>query len=193
MAKMSCQKCKKGMFEMTVLPKFQTKLKGIPFVVEDAKVLQCPNCGEKVYDAKEMERWEQVLKSHLQSTGLLITPEQVKELRDVAGLSVADLACLLGVTRQTVYGWESKSSGGVQFGPASLLLGILHDEVVNGNSVGVLNLLVNAVSQRGQRIKAKVDEMGASASAQDVEGPVARKQVRLRNLPKGCTGFNSAA
>lgn len=193
MAGMSCQKCKKGVFEMTVLPKFQTKLKGIPFVVEDAKFLQCPNCGEKVYDANEMERWEQVLKDHLQSKGLLITSEQVKELRDVAGLSVADLACLLGVTRQTVYGWESKSTGGVQFGPASLLLGLLYDKVVIGSNVGILNSLANAVKERGQRIKAKVDEMGASASAQDVEGPLAQKQVRLLDRPKGSPSFNPAA
>lgn len=193
MAGMSCQKCKKGVFEMTVLPKFQTKLKGIPFVVEDAKVLQCPNCGEKVYDAKEIERWEQVLKDHLQSKGLLITSEQVREVRDVAGLSVADLACLLGVTRQTVYGWESKSTGGVQLGPASLLLGLLHDEVVYGNSIGVLNLLVNSVSQRGQRIKATVAKIGASASVRDVEGSPARKEVGLRDLPEGRPCFVPAA
>ncbi len=189
MAKMSCPKCKSGKLEVTVLHDFETRLKGIPFVVEDAKVLQCAKCGEKVYAAKEIERWEQVQKNYLQSKGLLMTPEQVKHLRETIGVSVADLACLLGVTRQTVYGWESESTGGVQLSPASLLLGLVCDEELNGNSIGALMFLVNGALERGQRISAGIDKakavpvVGDEHSVREVQGKY------LRTVPEGATGF----
>lgn len=189
MAKMSCPKCKNGKLEVTVLRNFETRLKGIPFVVEDAKVLQCVKCGEKVYAAKEIERWEQVQKNYLQSKGLLMTPEQVKHLRETIGFSVADLACLLGVTRQTVYSWESNSTGGVQLGPASLLLGLLCDEELNGNSIGALMFLVNGASQRGQRINASIDKAKAIAAVGDEQSIQKVQEKYLRDVPEAATGF----
>lgn len=35
------------------------------------------------------------------------TPEQIKETRLAAGLSIIEMAKLMGVTRMTIYSWEN--------------------------------------------------------------------------------------
>jgi putative zinc finger/helix-turn-helix YgiT family protein len=151
MAKVKCPNCGKGEMRVESIQKFETKLRGIPFVVKDAKIAQCDTCGEQVYDAKEIKRWEEVLKKKLQAQDLLITPYEVKKLREAMGLSVADFASIFGVTRQTVYGWESEKTSGVQLGPASLLLGLLVEEQ-NRSLTGICDFLFASARNRGQEI-----------------------------------------
>ena len=38
---------------------YETKIKGISFFVEDAQIAICKKCDGKVFDAKEVKRWEQ--------------------------------------------------------------------------------------------------------------------------------------
>jgi putative zinc finger/helix-turn-helix YgiT family protein len=152
MAKVKCPNCGKGEMRVESIQKYETKLRGIPFVVKDAKIAQCDTCGEQVYDAKEIKRWEEVLKKKLQAQDLLITPYEVKKLREAMGLSVADFASIFGVTRQTVYGWESEKSSGVQLGPASLLLGLLAEDQ-SGSLTGICDFLFASAGNRGQEVQ----------------------------------------
>ena len=187
MTEMKCPYCDKGSISSKVVKEFHTKLGGIPFTVKDARIGQCDTCGKQAFDAKELKRWEQELKKQLQDTGNLITPEQVKSLRDSIKFSVSDFAALFGVTRQTVYAWEHKDVGGVQFGPVALLLMLLSEEV-NGNFQEVYDFLFESSIKRGQKIKA----VGRIPKA--VNKISSSKHDNLTRIPpKGAPSFCEAA
>ena len=192
MTKVKCPICGKGKMILKSIPKFETKLRGIPFVVKDAKIAQCDICGEELYNAKEIKRWEEVLKKKLQAQDLLITHYEVKTLREGMGLSVADFASIFGVTRQTVYGWESEKSTGVQLGPASLLLGLLGEEK-KGSLTGICDSLFASASNRGQEIKShQREKIVASDSSDNIRDGATVDNSFVRKLPLGAPAFACA-
>lgn len=192
MAKVKCPSCGKGEMRIESIPEFETKLRGIPFVVKDAKIAKCDNCGEQLYNAKEVKRWEEILKMQLKAQGLLISPQEIRSLREVMGLSVANFATIFGVTRQTVYGWESDESSGVQLGPASLLLGLLTEEQ-SGSLTGICDFLVVSANNRGQEIKSYQRETTVAINSSDnIRDAATVYNSIVRKLPLGAPAFTCA-
>lgn len=120
---------------------------GVPVEVTDAKISKCNSCGETSVNAKELKRWDR-----LRSEGNVPTPAEVKRIRESQDLSVSDFARLVGVTRQTIYAWEREDVAALQLSPASLLVGLMADEL-NGNINGVIQHLVDKAATRGQEIQ----------------------------------------
>ncbi len=61
MAKTQCPTCGKVELEQTVIPRRETRLDGIDFVVTDAQMYVCGACGESIVSADELKRWRRVL------------------------------------------------------------------------------------------------------------------------------------
>jgi hypothetical protein len=59
---MECPTCGKGIMQKVIIKKYQAKLRNITFPVKDAEMLRCNICDEEVYSAKEIKRWESILK-----------------------------------------------------------------------------------------------------------------------------------
>lgn len=186
MAEVRCPYCDEGNLKTVIVRDYHTQLGGIPFVVNDATILQCDTCGKKVFDANEVRRWEQELRKELQNRGALVRPEDVRAIRESLGLGVSQLTALLGVTRQTVYAWERREGGGLQLSPAALLLGLLR-ETLAGREKGVLEHLIDSAKQRGQPIPELSTEGPTGGSVAGEEGRAVRAAVR--EIPRGAPSF----
>ena len=57
-----CPYCGKGKPELKVIPELETRFEGVMIKVPNAEISQCPECGEKTYHAKELKRWERIMK-----------------------------------------------------------------------------------------------------------------------------------
>ncbi len=144
-----------------VVADHRTKLGGVPVRVKDARIAKCNHCGETSVSAKELERWERLQQEQLQQGRQIPSPAEVRRIREWVGFSVADFAALLGVTRQTVYAWEREDTGGMQLGPAALMVKLLAEENA-GRISGVTAHLVAAAQDRGH-------ELEAGPTAQEVD------------------------
>ena len=190
---MPCPYCGKGALREKTVPRYQTMLGGIPFYVKDAKIAQCDGCKREVFDAKEIKRWRNDLLAQLQDKGLVVTASHVRGIRTCLGFGVADFAAILGVTRQTVHAWERSEEGGVQLGPAAVLLGLLIDEHRHGKDY-ILRLLVTAAKERGQKIT-------SPRGSRQVPGPprgnapsgIPPRPNCFRATPPGAPRFEKAA
>lgn len=185
MAAFKCPECGQGKMVPAVIPTHETRLGGVPLVVQDARVSRCTHCGEISVPGEELKRWRQIQRQQLASRSQIPRPREVKEIRQTAGLSVADFAALLGVTRQTVHAWERDDSEGVQLGPGALLLKLLAEEL-SGRLRGCLDGLVSAAAARGQIITLNV-------SRETEKRHIARTDtsMRTREAPRGAPTFTS--
>lgn len=55
-----CPSCGMNTMKEKIISEFHTKLENVPFVVNNAKILECEKCGERIFSAKEIKRWEKV-------------------------------------------------------------------------------------------------------------------------------------
>ena len=61
MKKIKCPSCDDGIITMIKVKNYPAKLGGIEFVVPEAEFAVCDSCGKKVYSAKEIKRWKNIL------------------------------------------------------------------------------------------------------------------------------------
>jgi DNA-binding transcriptional regulator YiaG len=137
--------------ENKTIPHLQTEFEGVPIEVADARVAECSACGERACSAGEVRRWKQIKQAALLHRKVLPTGADVKRVREAHGLTVADLAHLLAVTRQTVHAWERAEDEPIKSGPAALLVLLLADEIA-ANVAPVFRKLVTVAARRGQGI-----------------------------------------
>ena len=155
MTSMPCPNCPDGKLVLKIIPIFNTHFGGIPVQIPNAEIFECTSCRETTVSATELERWEQIQRDQLREDQHTPSPESVKRLRKALGLSVADFAALLAVTRQTVYAWERNDTKPMNVGPAALLIKLL-DEEVAGNLEGIFATLRRAAEKREQNLSPAV-------------------------------------
>lgn len=114
--------------EIKAIPQLETEFEGVAITVPNAQVSECPVCGEATYSAKELRRWKEIKQATLAEADALPNGEEVKKVRGQLGLSVAEFASLIAVTRQTVHSWERASDQPMKLGPAALLVSLLKHE-----------------------------------------------------------------
>ena len=188
METIKCPSCGVNKMEEKIISEFHTKLGGVPFVVSNAKILECEKCGERIYDAKEIKRWEKELQKQLQTNAHLVTSKDVKEIQEGLNLNVTDFARLFGVTRQTVYAWEDEKNAGIQLGPAALLIRLLMEER-EGQMKGIYSFLLELANKRGQTIQ---DTMLYSEKTNDdieLDNNVDNSDTLLKSISEGSPGF----
>ena len=146
-----CPVCGKGEVAEEVIPRYDTRLGGVPVLVDNARIGRCSACGETYISAKEIERWRAIQRLQLQEAKHVPSAGEVTRIRESLGLTVSDFATLVGVSRQSVHAWE-RQGGGMAFGPASNLISLLRAEV-EGKLSGVCLALVEAAKSRGQEVR----------------------------------------
>jgi hypothetical protein len=147
MKQIACPECHKGVIEQIVIPQHPTQVGGADFTVTDATVTKCNRCGFTAVAATEFKRWEEQRRSALQERGFLPTPERIERVLTRFGLSRADLAHLVAVTRQTIQGWM-KDPALIPEGPGSMVIQLLEAEAA-GRVCGVYEKLVAIAHGRG--------------------------------------------
>jgi YgiT-type zinc finger domain-containing protein len=181
MPKLKCPKCHKGNLARSTIKEFGAKLGGIPFTIDNAEVWRCAECGHVVATANDLKRWRDSQRAYLQARGFVLAPEAVRELRESLGLSVADLAALLAVTRQTIHAWERPGLGALQVGPSAIILRLLAKELSMGSGNSLLASLAEEAKARGQSIAKLINVTSdrSSSSLQISSGLVSNSQECL--------------
>lgn len=166
MKPITCPKCHQGTVEQVTIPRYRTKIGGADFTVRDATIAKCTNgtCDFISVAATELKRWEEQQKSTFQERGLLPTPERIEAVLGHFRLTRADLANLLGVTRQTIQGWM-KDPSLIPEGPGPILIQLLEAEAQNRAS-GVYDKLTADARERGHIFSATAKPKGISSSLQ---------------------------
>lgn len=141
-----CQECGQGTVLEKIFPEYQTKLKGSPLTVENARIGVCDHCGAEHFDANETARWRAVLgekqaESYLQ-------PSDIRNLHKQLGLSMEQFAILLGGTRQSLYNWERADRTVPQSRMADLFMRLIRESHLVG-PVNVLSFLTSEAAKLG--------------------------------------------
>lgn len=151
MTRHACPECGRGTVEKTIRRNFQTKVRGYPFVVPQAEIGVCNNCGREFFGASEVKRWTQLYDEFHQSH---LRPQEIAEIREGVGLKIGEFALFLGCTRQTVHNWEKPSRKVPQLGTADLLLRLVKESSRHG-SINVVSWLRTRMRELGAEVKAK--------------------------------------
>src|SRR6266850_590626 len=87
-----CPECENGLVRTTLIDNFKTKIKGFPFIVPQATMGICDNCGARQYSPHEIERWNQLYLLSLEKGHAFLSPLELAETRKQLGLSMEDFA-----------------------------------------------------------------------------------------------------
>jgi len=143
-----CDKCGQGVVRANKVRGHNTKIDGIPFSVENAVIGICDHCGAKYYNARETKRWRDLFFQEQQQKGSTLTASGISALRESMGLTVADLALLIGCSRQALYIWESPDRVAPQSRMADLLIRLIGESFSHG-SVDVIEYLRGSLRSAG--------------------------------------------
>ena len=186
-----CPDCDSGTMVEEVVAEYEARLGGVTFKVPNARIHRCSDCNGISVDAQELKRWRKIRDEHLATLGQAPSPAEVRKLRERLGLSVATLANLLGVTRQTVHAWERENGQGVPFSPSSLLVRMLQVET-DQQLPGIFSYLLDAARQRGSFVDPE-KHVSQQANAEPSAASAAPRQARLRQRLPGSPTFREAA
>jgi DNA-binding transcriptional regulator YiaG len=91
-----------------------------------------------------VRRWNELFSKDLEQRGHLLSPQQVRTIREHLGLSIAHFAKIIGSTRQSVYNWEREDRKSPQNRIADLLIRLIRESMTSGK-VDVLEFLQGQV------------------------------------------------
>lgn len=95
------------------------------FTVEGIKRWVCDKCGNDVMAASEADHLGHALASAYAKSKGLLSPSEIRKLREMLGMSQKDFECLLGVSTPTASRWET---GAVQQSkPVDNLMRLIRD------------------------------------------------------------------
>ena len=163
----TCPECGRGTVLTTRIHNYKTKIKGYPFVVDEALIGECDECGARSFDPEETKRWEELFSRSLEAHQAFLTPEEIKQLRKDLGISMEDFARLIGTTRQSVSMWEKESRTTPPVRTADLLMKLVRQSLA-GEPVDVLPFLLNEARKWGVVIELRrpVLPMGKNKNAE---------------------------
>jgi len=127
-----CPECGKGKVKKTVRSNFKTKVRGQRFVVPEAVIGVCNQCGKEFFSAEEIKRWTRLHEESLEPRCRPLSAEKVTEIRNNLRLTIQAFASLVHCTRQTVHNWERRGRKVPQLGTADLLLRLIEDSTKYG-------------------------------------------------------------
>ncbi len=151
MARITCPACGKAKMEIKEIPQLETDFEGVAITVPNALVSECPTCGERSFGAKELRRWKDIKEKTLAEVGAVPDGNDVKTIREQFGLSVAQFADLIAVTRQTVHSWERAAGKPMKLGPAAILVSLLKQAECT-KRVNVTSFLSELAHLRGKPV-----------------------------------------
>jgi len=143
-----CPDCGLGIVKTTKIQNYKTKIKGYPFVVDEAFIGVCDHCNAEHFASGETKRWEQLFYNSLEQRQALLSPMEIGELRKRIGLSMEDFARLVGCTRQSISAWEKQDRTSPPSRTADLLMKLLRRSFQIG-PVEVVTILLEEAKKWG--------------------------------------------
>ena len=144
----ACPECGRGTVQTRRILNYKTKIKGYPFVVDEALIGECDQCGARSFAPQETKRWEGLFANSLEAHQAFLSPQEIKELRKSLGLSMEDFARLIGATRQSISMWEKEDRPSPPLRTADLLMKIVQKSL-SGESVDILPFLLEEARKWG--------------------------------------------
>ena len=144
----TCPECGRGTVRTTRVHNYKTKVKGYPFVVEEALIGVCDQCHAESFAPEETKRWETLFSRSLEARQAFLSPKEIAELRKSIGLSMEDFARLIGSTRQSLSVWEKEDRASPPLRTADLLMKLVRQSLRAG-PVDVLTFLLDEARKWG--------------------------------------------
>ena len=158
----SCPTCGRGMVRTTVVRNHKTKIKGYPFIVDEALIGICDVCGEHNFAPEERQRWEQLFAAQCEERHASLTPEEIHTLRHTLQLSQEDFARLIGATRPSVAAWERPERTVPPSRTADLLMKLVA-QAVQTRDVPVLDILLDEAKKWNIVLELRLPHLVSSA------------------------------
>lgn len=149
-----CPECGRGEVKTTRVHNYKTKIKGYPFVVDEALIGVCDQCQAESFAPEETKRWEELFSRSLETRQAFLSPEEIGELRRSLGLSMEDFARLIGSTRQSISMWEKANRTSPPIRTADLLMKLVRQSLQSG-PIDVLTLLLEEAKKWGVIIEVR--------------------------------------
>ena len=150
----ACPECGKGAVQATKIQNYRTKIKGYPFVLDEAIIGICDNCGVRHFSARETKRWEELYFRSLEERNAFLKPEEIIEIRNQLDLSMEEFARLIGCTRQSIYNWEKIDRKAQPSRMADLFMKLVR-ESYKSDKVDVITFLLDEAHRLGISIELK--------------------------------------
>lgn len=150
----ACPECGNGTVQASKIQNYKTKIKGYPFVVDEATIGICDNCSARHFSARETKRWEELYFRSLEKQNAFLKSEEIAEIRNQLSLSMEDFARLIGCTRQSIYNWEKIDRTAQPSRMADLLMKLVL-ESFRAEKVDVISFLLKEAAQLGMTIELK--------------------------------------
>ena len=150
----ACPECGRGSVQTRRILNYKTKIKGYPFVVDEALIGECDRCEARSFAPEETKRWEELFTNSLEARQAFLSPEEIKELRKSLGLSMEDFARLIGATRQSISMWEKEGRPSPPLRTADLLMKIVQKSL-STKPVDILPFLLEEAQKWGMVIQVR--------------------------------------
>jgi len=175
----NCPECGLGTVRTTKIQNYKTKIKGYPFIVDEAYIGVCDHCKAEHFASTETKRWEELFYRSLEKRQAFLPPQETTELRKTLGLSMEDFARLIGCTRQSIYNWEKLDRSSPPSRMADLLMKLVRQSLSSG-SIDVLAFILQEAKKWGV-----VLEVRQTATSPDVNASIVlRPKLVSRNVLK---------
>jgi len=173
-----CPECGLGTVRTTQVLNYKTKIKGYPFVVDNALIGVCDQCQAEFFAPEETKQWEERFYRLLEARRAFLAAGEITELRKTLGLSMEDFARLIGCTRQSIYTWEKPERASPPSRMADLLMKLVQHSL-EAEPVDILTVLLEEAKKWGVVIEFRRSSMRASEPERIVLRPT---QVRRSAL-----------
>ena len=171
----TCPACGRGTVRTTRILNHKTKIKGYPFVVDEALIGVCDRCQAESFAPEETKRWEELFYRSLEERKAFLSHQEISEIRTVLGLSMEDFARLIGCTRQSISAWEKRDRSSPPSRMADLLMKLVRQSHRAG-PVDVLSFLLGEARRWGVIIEVRQPPMHTEQNESVV--------LRTRKMPK---------
>lgn len=185
----TCPECGLGTVLTTPVLNYKTRIKGYPFIVDEAFIGVCNQCRAESFAPEETKRWEGLFYRSLEARRAFLSPEEIRDLRTALGVSMEDFARLIGCTRQSISAWEKQDRSSPPSRMADLLMKLVRQSLQAG-SVDVIGFLLEQAKKWGVVIEIRKGSVLPEESVSIVLQP---KRVRRRAIPEQARGLALAA
>ena len=143
-----CEECGRGTVRETRRKDFQVPFDGILVVVPEAIIGVCDVCGAINYHGREYHRWRELFNKHQSRTGGVLSPADIRAVREALGMTMSDFSALIGTTRQSLHYWEKDGREVPHSRMVDLMLRLLQEGVRRG-AVDVVAFLRDTARSAG--------------------------------------------
>jgi putative zinc finger/helix-turn-helix YgiT family protein len=151
MGRSTCEECGEGYADERTLTDHAVRIGSIPFVVPEATLGVCRECGATYPSSRQYERWRRLFEEHQRATGNTLSPAEIRSIRERTGLTMTEFAQLIGATRQSLSHWESDDRQSEPSRMVDLLLRLVR-ESLGGQAIDVLGFMAARARQLGLNV-----------------------------------------